>query len=386
VTRFCSIMNQLLQVFPRDEFRKEVAKTKAERHSRGFSSWDHFVAMLFCQLGDAQSLREITGGLASCEGRLEQLGVITPPSHSTLSYANRNRPWELFQNVFYGTLGKCRLELGDKTKFRFKNPVLSIDSSVVTLCLEMFPWATWSRQKGAVKLHLTLNHAGYMPEALVITTGTYSELTIARRQRYAKGTILIMDRGFLHFEWFRRLNEDGVFFVTRTKSNGAYQIVEHRPVRPGKSIISDDLVRLTSWKGRKYPHLLRLVTIQTDKGPMEFLTNNMTLAASTIGDIYKDRWQIEVFFKLIKQNLRIKSFIGSSANAVWTQIWAAMIAMLLVKFLQLKAKVGWSFSHLVYFLRMNLLVYRDLWAWLDDPFTAPPPRDPEPSQLDFSWA
>jgi hypothetical protein len=379
-------MNQLLQIFPRNEFQEEVRKTKAERHARGFASWDHFVAMLFCQLGDAQSLREITGGLASCEGRLEQLGMITPPKRTTLAYANENRPWELFQNVFYGTLGKCRLELEDKTKFRFKNPLLSIDSSVVTLCLEMFPWATWSRQKGAVKLHLTLNHAGYMPEALVISTGTYSELTIARRQRYAKGTILVMDRGFLHFEWFHRLDQDGVFFVTRTKSNGSYQIVEHHPVIPGKNVISDDLIRLTSWKGRKYPKLLRLVTIQTDKGPMEFLTNNMTLAASTIGDIYKDRWQIEVFFKLIKQNLRIKSFIGSSANAVWTQIWAAMIAMLLIKFLQLKAKVGWSFSNLVYFLRMNLLVYRDLWAWLDDPFTAPPPRDPGPSQLDFMWA
>jgi hypothetical protein len=141
-------MNQLLQIFPRSEFQKEVAKTKAERHARGFKSW-----VLFCQLGDAQSLREINGGLASCQGRLEQLGLIKSPCHSTLSYANEDRPWELFQNVFYGTLGKCRLELGDRTKFRFKNPLLSIDSSVVTLCLEMFPWATWSRQKGAVKLH-----------------------------------------------------------------------------------------------------------------------------------------------------------------------------------------------------------------------------------------
>lgn len=387
--RFCSIMNQLLQFFPRNEFQEEVKKTKAERHARGFASWDQFVAMLFCQLADAQSLREITGGLASCEGRLEQWGVINPPKRSTLAYANQHRPWQLFQNVFYRTLERCRTELGNKTNFRFKNPLLSIDSSVVTLCSKVFPWATWSRQKGAVKLHLTLNHAGYLPEALVITTGKYSELTIARRQQYAKGTILLMDRGFIDFKWFHRLNQNGVFFVTRIKSDTPYQIVERRTVTPGSNIISDDLIQLKSRRGRKkYPQSLRLVTIRIEGDQcLKFLTNHMTLSASTIADVYKDRWQIEVFFKLIKQNLRIKSFIGSSANAVWTQIWTAMIAMLLIKFLQLKSKANWSFSNLVYFLRMNLVVYRDLWDWLDNPWTAPPPppADPSPSQLGFAW-
>jgi len=386
--RFSSIMNQLLQIFPRDEFQVEVNETNAEFHARGFASWDQFVAMLFCQLGDAQSLREIEGGLASCGGRLEQWGVIKPPNRSTLAYANRHRPWQLYEKVFYRTLERCRSELGHKTRFRFKNPLLSIDSSVVTLCAEMFPWASWSRQKGAVKLHLTLNHAGYLPEALVITTGRYSELTIARRQQYAKGTILVMDRGFLHFGWFRQLDQNGVYFVTRIKSDTRYQVVEHRRVST-ENIIADDLVRTTSRRSRKrYPKMLRLITLQTDDGQrLQFLTNHMQLCAATIADIYKDRWQIEVFFKLIKQNLRIKSFIGSSANAVWTQIWAAMIAMLLIKFLQLKSKAGWSFSNLTYFLRMNLLVYRNLWEWLDEPFTSPPQPPPSgpPSQLDFAW-
>jgi hypothetical protein len=387
--RFCSIMNQLLQVFPRNEFQEEVTKTKAERHARGFASWDQFVAMLFCQLADAQSLREITGGLASCEGRLEQWGIITPPKRSTLAYANQHRPWELFQNVFYRTLERFRSELGTKTKFRFKNPLLSIDSSVVTLCSEIFPWASWSRQKGAVKLHLTLNHAGYLPEALVLTTGTYSELTIARRQQYGKGTILVMDRGFVDFAWFRRLDQSGVFFVTRIKTDTRYEIVEHRPVTPENNIISDEGIRLTSRRSRRsYPKPLRLITLETEDGErLQFLTNHMKLSASTIAEIYKDRWQIEVFFKLIKQNLRIKSFVGSSANAVWTQIWTAMIAMLLIKFLQLKSKAAWSFSNLVYFLRMNLLIYRDLWDWLDEPFTSPTPTPPSPegSQLDLAW-
>lgn len=387
--KFCSIMNQLLQFFPRSEFQEDVRKTKAEWHARGFASWDHFVAMVFCQLADAQSLREITGGLASCEGRLEHWGIVNPPKKSTLAYANQHRPWQLFEKVFYRAMDRFRSEIGEKTKFRFKNPLLSIDSSVVTLALEMFPWATWSRQKGAVKLHLMLNHAGYLPEALVITTGTYSELTVARRHSYAKGTVLVMDRGFVDFKWFDRLNRGGVFFVTRIKDDTRYEILESHPVVEKTNVISDQSIRLTSKRTRKiYRDTLRLVTILTDEGKqLQFLTNHKGLAATTIADIYKDRWQIEVFFKLIKQNLKIKSFIGSSANAVWTQIWAAMIAMLLIRFLQLKSRAAWSFSNLAYFLRMNLLVYRDLWAWLNDPFTMPPPppeADPPP-QLEISW-
>jgi hypothetical protein len=377
-------MNQLLQIFPRNEFQSAVKQTKSERHARGFGSWDHFVAMLFCQLADAQSLREITGGLASCEGRLEQLGV-SVPKRSTLAYANKHRPWELFRDVFYRTSERCRAELGHKTKFRFKNRLLSIDSSVVTLCLKMFPWATYSRQKGAVKLHFTLDHAGYLPEAMVVTTGAYSELTVLRRRRsYARGTILVMDRGFVDFGWFGQLNQNGVVFVTRIKTDTRYEVVERRPVVRGSGVISDEIIRLTSPATRKrYPQTLRLVTIETEQGEqLGFLTNQMTLAASTIAEIYKDRWQIEVFFKLIKQNLRIKSFVGTSANAVWTQIWTALIAMLVIRFLQLKARFGWSFSNLVYFLRMNLLVYRDLWDWLQNPFTAPPLK-PLPTQLEL---
>jgi hypothetical protein len=385
VKRFCSIMNQLLQIFPRSEFQQAVKKSKAERHARGFGSWDHFVAMLFCQLADAQSLREITGGLASGEGRLEQLGVAVP-KRSTLAYANKHRPWELFQDVFYTTAEHCRAELGHKTRFRFKNRLLSIDSSVVTLCSKMFPWATYSRQKGAVKLHFTLDHAGYLPEAMVITTGTYSELTVLRRRSYARGTILVMDRGFVDFGWFGQLNQNGVVFVTRIKTDTRYEVLEARMVVAGGEVVSDEVIRLTSPTSRKrYPDQLRLVTIETESGErLGFLTNQMTLAASTIAEIYKDRWQIEVFFKLIKQNLRIKSFVGTSANAVWIQIWTALIAMLVIRFLQLKARFGWSFSNLVYFLRMNLLVYRDLWDWLHEPFTAPPAQS-QPSQLALGW-
>jgi hypothetical protein len=372
VKRFCSILNQLLQVFPRTEFQKAVRDTGAEYAAKGFSSWTHFVAMLFCQVGHAQSLREIEGGLASCEGRLEQLGA-TAVSHSTLWYANKHRPWQLFEKVFYQTYERFRGVVGHRTNFRVRRQLLSIDSTHVSLCAEMFSWAKYSRQKGAVKLHFTLDHAGYLPSAMVITTGAYSELSVARRQTYAAGSILVMDRGFVHIPWFSQLHHNGVSFVTRMKKKIAYKVVERRAA---PAVVADEIIRLTSKTSQKvYPASLRLVTVETDEGErLQFLTNEMRLAASTISAIYKDRWQIEAFFKLLKQNLRIKSFVGTSANAVWTQIWTALIAMLLLKYLQLQARFGWSFSNLVYFLRMNLFVYRDLWHWLDHPFLHPPPE------------
>jgi hypothetical protein len=372
----------VFQVFSRAEFQRAVQETGAERAAKGFSSWDHFVAMLFCHLGNAQSLREIEGGLASAQGRLEQIGA-KRVSRSTLWYANQKRPWELFEKIFYQTYERCRSEAKGKTKFRFKNRLLSIDSTHVSLCAEMFSWAKYSRQKGAVKLHFTLDHAGYLPAAMVITTGKQSELTIARRQAFEPGTMLVMDRGFVHFGWFNDLHRNGVWFVTRMKKDTRYEVVERRS---GHNVIADETIRLSSRHSRKvYPGRLRLVTVEKDDGEqLQFLTNQMHLAADTIAKIYKDRWQIEAFFKMLKQNLRIKSFVGTSPNAVWTQIWTAMIAMLLLKYLQMKARFGWSFSNLVYFLRMNLFVYRDLWEWLHEPFPESSPRAVF-TQLDWGW-
>ena len=383
--RFCSILNQLLQIFPRTEFEAAVRETKAERHARGFRSWDQFVAMMFCHLADANSLREICGGLASCEGRLSHLGTRIP-SRSTLAYANGHRDWKLYERVFHQLYEFCVKDLALKTKFKFKNPLLSIDSTHIGLCSEMFPWATYSRQKGALKLHFALDHAGYMPSAMVITTGQYSELIVARRQRWEAGTILLFDRGFIDFSWFTRLSQQRVWFITRVKSDMRYEIIESRKLENGK----DETVRFTGRTSRKkHPGLLRVVTIEMDNGEQfQFLTNNSTLAASTIAAAYKDRWEIENFFRFLKQNLKIKSFLSTSPNAVWTQIWTAVIAMLLLRYIQLKSQVNWGFSNLLYFLRMNLFVYRDLWDWLKNPFAPPDPvlQQPIPVQEKFSWS
>jgi len=384
LTRFCSIFSQLLQLFPRTEFQKAVVATKAERHARGFTCWGQFVAMLFCQLGRAYSLREICGGLASCEGRLAHLGV-TAPRRATLAYANAHRPWALYEQVFYQLLARCRAVAGTK-KFRFKNKLLSLDATIIDLCAELFPWAAFRRTKGAVKLHFTLDHDGYLPTAMVITPGKRHEVTIARQQRFAPHTILVFDRGYVDFTWFAALEAANVFFVTRLKAGTAYEVVERRPLPTRGGVIADEWIILTSARAAKtYPHGLRRVEIETPEGDrLVFLTNHLDLGATTVGRIYKDRWQIELFFKALKQYLHVKTFVGTSANALHIQIWTALIALLLVKYLQVTARFGWSFANLIALLRMNLFVYRDVWVWLNDPFTSPP-LPPEPEQGRLAW-
>jgi hypothetical protein len=306
-------------------------------------------------------------------GKLAHLGA-QEPKKSTLAYANEHRPWQLYEQVFYQLLEKCRGLAGPKTKFRFKNPLMSIDGTCIDLCTKLYPWAEYQRQKGAVKLHFTLDHAGYLPAMMVLTTLKISELKVARRLKFEPGTIVTFDRGYVDFEWFHRLNESKVFFVTRLKRKARYELLEERPASVEQGILSDHVVRFTARRTQKrYPNKLRIVTIQTDEGEvLEFLTNNLVLAASTIAAIYKDRWQIELFFKALKQNLRIKTFVGISANALHIQIWTALIAMLVLKYLKMKAQFNWSLSNLAALLRMNLFAYRDLWSWLNEPFTPPP--------------
>lgn len=382
--RFCSIFNQVLQLFSRQEFQKAVEETKSEHHARGFRSWDQFIAMLFCQLGRAQSLREICGGLASCEGRLAHLGAQVPV-RSTLSYANAHRPYALFEKVFYQLLGRCQTAAGAK-KFRFKNKLLSLDATIVELCAEIFTWAKFERTKGAIKLHFTLDHDGYLPTVMVMTPGDVNELPVARQWSFAAGSILVFDRGYIDFAWFQHLTSTGVHFVTRMRSNAVFTIVENRPTPRNRPILADQLVRFHGKKTRdKYPALLRRVVVDTEDGrTLELLSNHLGLGASTIASIYKDRWQIELFFKALKQNLRIKTFVGTSPNALQIQIWTALIAILILKYLQMKARFGWSLSNLVALLRMNLFVYRDLWTWIHNPYSPPDPP-PLPVQSAFNF-
>ena len=374
MNRFCSIFSQLLQLFPKTEFFQAVKRTGAERRTKGFSCWGQFVAMLFCQLGRAHTLREITGGLRSCEGKLQHLGI-TAPCRSTLAYANEHRPWQLYQEIFLRLLQRCRSQgLGEK-KFRFKNPLRSLDSSIIDLSVTLFDWAKFRRTKGAIKLHLVLDHDGYLPSFALITEGKVSDVKIAHHLKFDPGTIVVYDRGYNDFELFGKWTAQGVFFVTRMKENTLYQVIGEKSPPAHSNILKDELIELTGYQAQeKCPFPLRRIELyDAEKNEiLVFLTNHQDLGARTVAAIYKDRWQIEIFFKALKQNLKIKTFVGTSANAVKTQIWTALIAILVLKYLQLLSKLKWSLSNLLALLRMNLFTHRDLMAWLNQPFETPP--------------
>ncbi len=375
MNQVCSIFSQILQLLPRLPFEAKVRQHKAERHARGFSSWTQMIAMLFCQLGHAQSLREITGGLAACEGKLRHLGVSEPPKRSTLAYANEHRPWELYRSVFYDLLEHCQREAaGRKRKFRFKHKLLSIDSTTIALSLSMFDWAQYKRSKGAVKLHLVLDHDGYLPQFGVITDGKEADISAAKKMSFAPGTMLVFDRGYADYDWWLSLTRQQVFFVSRLKDNADYQVVEKRAVPEKGNVLKDEVIFLYKLAADGQECFLRRIEVWVEEKQetMVFVTNNLKLAASTVAAIYKERWQIELFFKALKQSLKVKTFVGTSENAVQTQIWTALIAMLLVKYLQLKSTFAWSLSNLVALLRQQLFVYRDLMSWLNDPYQAPP--------------
>jgi hypothetical protein len=386
MNNFCSIFSQLLQLFPRIEFQHMVRQTHAERHAKGFTCWGQFVAMLFCQLGRAHSLREITGGLRSCEGKLKHLGI-TAPSHSTLAYANRHRPWELYQEVFLQLLERCHIQGAGKKTFRFKNKLISMDSTTIDLCLAIFDWAKFRQTKGAIKLHLLLDHDGYLPSFAIVTEGNVSDIKVARQFHFDPGTIVVDDRGYNDYALFGQWTAGGVYFVTRMKDNALYEVIGEKEVPQNRHILKDEMIELRGPKAiEKCPYPLRRIEVYDPETEevLVFLTNNPNLGATTIAAIYKERWQIEIFFKALKQNLKIKTFVGTSANAVKIQIWTALIAMLILRFLQLRSKFHWSLSNLVALLRMNLFTHRDLWAWLNKPFEIVPVLyDPEQLKLNL---
>lgn len=377
------MFSQILKLIPRTDFERIVKQTKAEHRSKGLSSWSQFVGMLFCQLGRAHSLREIEGGLKSCEGKLAHLGI-EAPARSSLSYANGHRPWELFEQVFYGLFAIVAAKAVGKNKFRFKNKLVSLDSTVIDLCLSMYDWAKYRRTKGAVKLHLVLDHDGYLPCFGLVTDGKVADVKAAWQIVFAPGTIVVDDRGYNDYRLFAEWTDSGVFFVTRMKDNAQLEVVEEREPPQNRNILKDQTIRLTGTGAQeKCPHLLRRVeAVREDTGAiLVFLTNHHGLGASTIAAIYKDRWQIELFFKALKQNLKIKTVVGTSANAVKTQMWTALISMLLLRYLQLSSRFGWSLANLVALLRRNLFTHRDLMAWLDEPFTTPPHQQDNPQAL-----
>ena len=303
MTQVSSVFSQLLQLFSRGEFAQAVKKHRAERHAKGFTCWGQFVAMVFCQVAQLKSLREVCMGLASCESPLKHLGISETPKKSTLAYANQNRPWELYQTVFGQLLEKCQTEVaarGGRNKFRFKNKLMSLDGSIIDLSATMFDWAKYRRTKGAIKLHLLLDHNGYLPSFAVVTEGKRSELEVARSLRLEPGTILVIDRGYNDYDWFAEMTGEGVFFVTRMKTNTVYAVVEECKVPAKGDVLRDQIISLPALaKAGEEPVLFRRIEYwnQDKHEILVFFTNLLHLAASTIAAIYKDRWKVELFFE-----------------------------------------------------------------------------------------
>jgi DDE family transposase/uncharacterized protein DUF4372 len=386
-----SLFNQLLQHFPSLEFAALVKKHGAERAAKGFSCRTQLVAMLFCQLAHADSLREICNGLACCLGKLVHLGMGVAPNKSSLAYANQHRPAKLYEDLFYTVLGRFREEKGlglRKPRFRFKNKLLSLDSTTISLCLEMFPWAKFRRAKGGVKAHVLLDHDDYLPRYVLITEARRSDVKMAEAFPLNPGSIVVMDRGYNDYALFCNWTAQEIYFVTRLKDNAVYEVTQDCAVPANRNIRSDQLIRFTGGKARQdCPCLLRRVAVwdAVNQREIVLLTNLLEFGSTTIAVIYKDRWEIELFFKALKQNLKVKSFVGTTENALRIQIWTALLAILLLKWLHHLSKAKWSLSNLASMLRLNLFTYRDLQAWLHNPFGTPPIL-PQPQQLTLGLA
>jgi hypothetical protein len=373
-------------------FEEIVRRHQGERHSRGLRCWDQFVAMLFCQLGQAQSLREIYEGLQASEGKLVHLGVAKAPKHSTLAYANQHRPWEIYQDLFLALLGHLRAKLPThaKTPLVVPGKLFSLDSTVIDLCAKVFDWAKYRTAKGAVKIHMLLDHDGLLPEYALITEGKVADIKVARKLQFPAGAMLVFDRGYCDYDWFAQLSVSGIHFVTRLKDNASWVKLEDRPAAADPNVRADEVVVFTQHATSDNQRFFRRIVWWDTKHQREFvfLTNHFDLDAVSVAAVYRQRWQIELLFKALKQNLKIKTFVGTSANALKIQIWTALIALLLVRYLQLRSRLQWHLSRFVALLRHQLFVYRDLWRFLDNPFEGPPPLrkdyiDPQPSL--FSW-
>ncbi len=360
-----TILSQILKLVPRHEFETLAKQHHSGRSFRTASRWSQFVGLVMAQLSGRSSLRDIVDNLSAQAHRLYHVGS-GKLTRSNLSRMNENKPYELYEAMFGKLLQRCQ-GLTPKHGFKFRNRLYSLDASTIDLCLSIFPWADFRTTKGAIKLHVGLNHAGYLPEFVRITEGSTHEVNIGKLLDFPKGSIVAMDRGYTDYGWYKALNDKGIFFVTRLKRNADYKVIERKAVNKSQGLTSDQIIRFTGIeKSQDCPIPLRRIGYRDPETGKHyvFLTNNMKLSAKTIADIYKSRWQIELFFKWIKQNLKIKSFIGTSKNAVMTQIWIAMCVYLILAYLKFQSKLNKSLQQILRILQINLFEKRDLMALL----------------------
>lgn len=375
-----TVFLQLLKLIPRHEFEALAKQHHSGRSFRTATRWSQFVTMSMAQLSGRNSLRDIVENMSAQTHRLYHLGI-AKLTRSNLSRINEAKPYALYEALFGKLLHRCQV-LAPHHNFRFKNPLYSLDASTVDLCLSMFPWADFRTTKGAIKLHVGLNHNGYLPEFVTVTEGKNHDVTVGRTLKFPKGSIVAVDKGYNDYSWYNQLTKKGIFFVTRLKSNAKHRVIRREPVIKSKGVTCDQVIEFTgaqtSKKCRVQLRRIGYKDAETGKHYV-FLTNNFKLSAKTIADIYKARWQVELFFKWVKQNLKIKSFVGTSKNAVLTQIWIALCIYLLLAFIKFQSKLNKSMQQILRLLQLNLFEKRDMMALLrGDPV---PDRLPNINQM-----
>jgi hypothetical protein len=369
-----TLFSQIISKLDRLKFSKLVKEKETDKHQKGFNSWTHLVSMLFCHFAKSQSLRDISNGLRSATGNLNHLGIERAPSKSTIGYQNKNRDWELFRAYYYQLLGSLGQQAGFKQiKFKIKTKIFLLDSTTISLCLSIFDWAKYKTAKGAVKMHTLLDFDGNLPAYVNITDGKTADNKGAYDIPLLKGSVIVADRFYNDFYLLNIWDSKGVYFVIRHKENIQYKVIKENklPENRHQHILKDEIIELKNKSSKeKYPKRLRRVAVWDDVNMqvIELITNQMTWTCNTIGELYKSRWQVEIFFRDIKQLLHIKSFIGASQNAVMIQIWTALITILMLKTLKAMAKFNWHLSNLVAFIRLNLFVKINLQQWIDKPF------------------
>ena len=356
-----TVFSQLMQLICQYRFKKCVDRYDGDRYAKRFSCWQQLLVLLFAQAKGLTSLRDIEVSLRSHHRKWYHLGL-TSVARSTLADANTNRDADILKEVFYSLLEKCR-DLAPRHRFRFKKELYTFDSTLVNVCLSLYPWATYRKKKGAFKLHTLFDHSGYLPSFVVLTDGRTHDINVMKDSPYgvpalSPDSILLVDRAYIDYNWLYSLTNSKLYFVTRMKKNMKYTVLGQQKLSKKNGVVSDYQVRLANYyQSRYYPLPLRLVTVvDPETGEhITFMTNNFALNATTIAELYKSRWQIETFFKWIKQNLKIKSFLGTSKNAVMTQIWAAMIYYLMLSFIKFQTKCRHSLHELTRIISELLL-------------------------------
>ena len=357
MAHYTTVLSEMLNLLPRHHFETLVRIHQADRYVKRFTSWNQMTTLLYAQASGKQSLRDIQQGFAANAPRLYHLGL-PAVKRSTLCDANSRRPYHVFEGLFYRLLERCQ-QVTPHHRFKFKNPLHSLDATTIDLCLSVFPWAKFRQAKGGIKLHYDFNHSGMIPEFLLVTPAKQHEITVTKKFfTITPDSIYCFDKGYLDFEWFRRINDTKAFFVTRAKDNLKATVVGQHSQPNKKGVLADELIELQGfYSSQDYPHPLRRIRYYDaeTKKELVFLTNNRKLAAITIAQIYKARWQIELFFKWLKQNLKIKTFLGTSPNAVLTQIWVAMCYYLLLTYIKYQTRYKFSLFYLHRAIRETLL-------------------------------